>query len=333
VKALPLIQIRLLIIALAAWQCITVFGVWNIEAPRAILRVADIASLVAGIVAGAITLLTLINIARARPVTRAEPVLMWLLAINTVWPAFAIGVFALAGMLIPSLSARWEMEATPPGALIPTLVLIAIGSGVLHGLPALVLGIRLRLAVGCLPEDWYAHRATHDNRFNAIMGVSIVAGGWAGGAGLLGFLIRDSFSGETREAISIALVFGEGFGAFLGLLAGVFLALIFGQTRLDRSIPVVFGTGIAFGIVGSVLFFVGGIATASIGVFAAAIFARHRYKLIPPGQCQRCAYDLSGIDADACPECGTEFTPAPSRPERPVFKDESEPGTDPGPAS
>lgn len=52
---------------------------------------------------------------------------------------------------------------------------------------------------------------------------------------------------------------------------------------------------------------------ASLCGIATAILARRFRNLVPAGHCRNCAYDLRGLTADRCPECGRPIQSAIAR--------------------
>ena len=67
------------------------------------------------------------------------------------------------------------------------------------------------------------------------------------------------------------------------------------------------GPQFGWALLGFYLLVFGGICCAALGPIGTFLYLRHRDCHRPVGRCANCGYDLRGLLAPRCPECGTSF--------------------------
>lgn len=290
---LPHGQFRTIVGVLWLLQAVTVPGVWSLAPVR------SPSASVAGWVAGAVALVAggwfLFGAVRSRPFTRAEAWLVLAPGVNAVWPA-------LAALVAPRDSEAFGL-----------ILILTMGMGVLHILPALLLGVPAFHRVRVAGDRWTPHQASGDARSGVLLGLSVLIGGWAAAFGMgLFLLIHERGQMEPGKAyaeLGAAMTFALPFGMFLGFCCGIFSAILPVPTRFDRSIPRLFIPPFLAGVVGSAINPFLGVLLAGGTLLLMSIVVRRTCRLHPPGSCESCGYSLAGIDGSVCPECGH----APSR--------------------
>jgi hypothetical protein len=160
---------------------------------------------------------------------------------------------------------------------------------------------------GASDSYWSPHEVSNGDRGSALLGVSIITGGWTALLGAIGLLLVYGGTGFDPDDIADLCgfaVFAQGFGMVLGLFAGVVSSTIPASTRLDRSVPRIFLPAMATGAIGTAVFPLLGIPAAAITLLITCLVTRRTCRPFPPGHCQRCNYDLAGLADAVCPECG-----------------------------
>lgn len=164
-----------------------------------------------------------------------------------------------------------------------------------------------------------ARHSRASDRLQAIDPVSIPC--WIGVVAML-WLSRDMAGawlnpGTALHPIDIAAVFfAAGCVAFSGrgfLKLGAWAAI--GQ-HIFITAPIVLAVGMFSPALGITIAAVLHVIAARIGRYLAKALAG-----LPPGTCHVCEYDLTGVDAEVCPECGStiasgavdDVTPMPAR--------------------
>jgi hypothetical protein len=92
-------------------------------------------------------------------------------------------------------------------------------------------------------------------------------------------------------------------GAVFGLASSLYVLPLLWRTRLARAMAFV-AVGTLIALVPIIWFTWNPLLVCPFHAVLCAM-ADRRYRIVtPPDRCPRCGYDLRGIDADACPECG-----------------------------
>ena len=261
-----------------------------------------------------------------------------------VWPivgtgaatAMAVAVILARAALHAEPVARYEISSLQTLLVLPLAVHFGLGSVVLvfdpdvatvvgwvvfgamlllifACLPVFLLCQRLALRLGASDASWTPHLASGANRNAALVGVCVLVGGWTAFAGALGAWTVNVGSilfypshGKTGliDALSLA-VFFQPVGMLLGFFASVVVSTLPSNTRMDKAVPLIFLPTFGAGVVGSMIDPVLGVLGAGAAGVVMAGVAWRTQRVIPPGLCQKCAYDLTDNAAGVCPECGT----------------------------
>mgnify|MGYP003633405601 CR=1 FL=1 len=294
-RALTNWQIRLLCVGLALAQVVTGAGLW-LGLPVAAGATAHhwLAGLSAIVAATAVVLFSMAWLVGG-PVSRVERNTIVALAINPVW-----------GMVI-GLMIQGPDEAQEYDTYATFLIGVFGGLVVLHLIPAVIMLFAVHWRLGSTDADWSPHEASNGDKGVALLGLSIMTGGWTAALGLIGTFVvygGGSFDSTDLPGLLVALAFVQGFGMVLGLFAAVVSSTIPASTRLDRSVPRIFLPAMGTGVIGSAIFPLLGIPAAAITLLIMCIVTRRTCRLYPEGHCQHCNYDLAGLAEPVCPECG-----------------------------
>lgn len=272
-----------------------------------------------------------------------EPIGLWLIVGSGAAVCVCIAILFARAALREGPIERVEVKALGVLILLPLVVgaLIGIaglidGSNRLETIAAMLLASMLLVVFACLPvlplltrfrarlgesdESWTPHLAAYNERGVALLGVCIVVGGWTAFAGSIAMWAIDPWSVDLKASypeyrtpgIVDALSFGvlmQPIGMFLGFIGAVIVATVPNNTRMDRSVPLIFLPIFVAGVLGCLIDpRVGVLAAASMGVVMPVI-AWRTCRIIPPGRCQKCAYDLTDNATGVCPECGALILP------------------------
>lgn len=298
-------QVRLLALGFASFQMLTVAGVWGLllqiepDWPGWYIGLAWLSTAIAA--AGVVFFLA--QLLNRVPISRNEPRAMIALLVNFLWPVFPTGFIAL------------RIEHNDPFPLDELYTVVAVPIAfvcivVFHGFPALSIASALRKRIGDDDRLWLPHQSDGPSRKNALIGMSMLVGGWTAAVGVFAYIgPRGVFAyGGVRELIYMlgAMNFAFAGGMMGGLVAALFTATIPKNTRFDRSIPRIFIPVMVIGILCSLWNPMGGALGAIVTGLYMSISVRNGHKLIPLGLCQKCAYNLQGLGEHRCPECGYE---------------------------
>lgn len=299
-------QVRTIAAIIAGYQTLTVYGLWMLagfDVPYMLTAGGGLATLIA------LSLMVKFvrDARRGGPVTSAERWLIVILGANPLWP----GIPLLIGS-----------EFMRDGWDIAYIVTAMIGILVFHTIPGLVLFDAFQRRVGKSDDTWRPHHSTQGERSGALLGLSILAGGWCGAFGLIAATIRYEFDPSVgwRDALyALGLShFGYAFGMVLGFFAALFTATIPAQTRLDRSALPLFAIPFVLGVVGSAVNPLIGVLAAALGAIGSSVYVARRHPIVQPGRCHACGYSLRGLTTDTCPECGTDNREAQALAAEPV---------------
>lgn len=294
-RALTNEQIRLLCVGLAVAQLVTGAGLW-LGLPVAAgatghYWLAGLSAIVAATVVVLFTMAWLVG----GPVQRFERDTIVALAINPAW-AIVIGL-AIPG---PTVVNQHDTTAIYKLSIFGGLI-------VLHMIPAILMVFAVQRRLGTTDADWNPHLADPGDKNVALLGVSILAGGWTAVLGLIGAWIvygRGGFDSDDLPDLLMALAFVQGVGMVLGLFAAIVSSTLPASTRLDRSVSRIFLPAMGAGVIGSAAFPLLGVPAAAITLLIMCLVTRRTCRLYPPGHCQHCNYDLAGLADQVCPECG-----------------------------
>ncbi len=282
----------------AGYQSLTILGLW-LSVGQGVRRVDEIAGGIATLCAFCLMVLFARDARRGGVVTRAEAWCAMLLAVNPLWPGLpiAIGVW--------QSGTGWDVGH---------VLTVMIGVLVFHTAAGLVLADAFMRRAVRSDDTWRSYLSTPSERSGALLGLSMLSGGWTGAFGLIAALIRYDFDLSVRFTdVMKALAFshiGYALGMVLGFFAALFTATIPARTRLDRSALPLFGVPFVLGVVGSAVHPVVGLLAAGLGAIGSSVYVARRHRAIRPGRCHVCGYNLRGLHADACPECGTDIRQA-----------------------
>lgn len=294
-RALTNWQIRLLCVGLAAAQLVTGAGLWlSWPVAKGATGHFWLAGLSAAVALTA-TVLTIMAWLVGGPVSRVERNTIVALAINPVW-----------GMVI-GLMIQGPDEAQEYDTYATFLIGVFGGLVVLHLIPAVIMLFAVHWRLGSTDADWSPHEASNGDKGVALLGLSIMTGGWTATLGLIGAWIvygGGGFDSTDLPGLLMALAFVQGFGMVVGLFAAAVSSTIPSNTRLDRSVPRIFLPAMGAGAIGSAVSPPLGIPAAAITLVVMCIVTRRTCRLFPAGHCQHCNYDLAGLAEPVCPECG-----------------------------
>ncbi len=151
-------------------------------------------------------------------------------------------------------------------------------------------------------------RSRHLARAASLVFVSVTGGALIGGV----YAVALSWSFSL-----FAAPFGAVFGAVIGLLASPITVSAMMFKRLDHAWMIIYPVSLAAAAFGGYVDYVTGngnggpgvgfLATLGVFVVACVISARalpRRWNPAPAGACSNCCYDLRGLSASTCPECG-----------------------------
>jgi len=295
--ALMVRHLRFLLVGVAVFQTLTLFGVWRLVASDAELSLW-ISGTIATLIALGCAVASLIRLLQPKPVNRAEILTGAALAFNPLWP----GVPIITESLIRDPSSP-EVSYT---------FIAAICMLFFHAFPGAILFVSLHRRLGSDDEHWSPTQTESGPRSVGLMGMSILIGGWTAAYGLLAFFaVQAILYAPTIEEIVLglgSLNFALAAGMALGFLSSLFSATLPSNTHLDRAIPWLFAPPFVAGVVASAINPMAGALAAGAAIIVSSFTVSGRFKLIPIGLCQSCAYDISGIDSDTCPECGHHYT-------------------------
>lgn len=307
--ALPIRQLRVLGAAMAGFHALAMIGFF--VRPESHVPVWAAWPIVGtGAAAAGVIALFLANAAlHARPVARSEVGALRVLMVLPLAVHLALG--GVVFVFDPDIM-------TMVGWLVFGTMLLLIFAC----LPVYGLRHRFNARLGASDDAWTPHLATKGDRGTALLGLCVLAGGWTAFAGALAGWVVDPWSvmftarpyhkPGVLDALSYA-VLAQPFGMFFGLCAAAIVATLPSNTRMDRSVPLIFLPTFGAGVVGSMIDPILGILGAGAAGVVMAGVAWRTQRVIPPGLCQRCAYDLTDNAAGVCPECGTPV-PDPEQP-------------------
>lgn len=263
-----------------------------------------------------------------------------------VWKWLIVGIGVSIASAIAAVMTRSALKAKPIGSsdcrllvlllVLPVLVnvllslvllcttseprffigVLVIGTAVLAVfacLPVYILLRRFRVRLGDSDAVWTPHRASNGGRCDALIGLSVLVGGWTAFGGALTMSITDPWGlishGPSTTKTSFLAAFGVGVlaqpvGMLLGAIGCVVVAVVPVGTRTDRSVPLIFLPVFFVGVLGSLFDPLLGIFAAGTVAVLMTIVAWRTCRIIPPGRCQKCAYDLADNATGVCPECG-----------------------------
>jgi hypothetical protein len=179
--------------------------------------------------------------------------------------------------------------------------------------------MRFRARCGETDEAWTPHLAPSDERSAALLGLCLLVGGWTAFAGSIAVWATDPWSVSLHHdpqyqtpGILDALSFGvltQPIGIVFGLIGAVIAATIPANTRADRSVPLIFLPIFSAGVLGCLIDPLAGVCGAAAMGVVMPMIAWRTCRIIPPGRCQKCAYDLTDNATGVCSECGTPVSP------------------------
>lgn len=299
-RALPVWQLRSLAAVMAAFHAMGLIGFFaHVDAIEPIWLWT--------VTGGGVVVCASIAIYFTRAALRREPVSRVEVQVLKLLMLLPLVVNVL--ILVPDLLAGQDIGSAIAGMYIACVLLVLFAC-----LPVLPLLMRFRARCGETDEAWTPHLAPSDERSAALLGLCLLVGGWTAFAGSIAMWAGDPRSvtlyhgteHRTPDLID-ALSFGvlmQPIGMILGFLGALIAATIPSITRTDRSVPLIFLPIFGAGVLGCLIDPLVGVCGAGAMSVVMPVAAWRTCRIIPPGRCQKCAYDLTDNATVVCPECG-----------------------------
>jgi len=233
----------------------------------------------------------------------------------------------LIGLALIAVCVAAAVIAAPESGEVPS-ELWAAAFAAAQAAPLIVLWAR------CAGESAYRSNVMlpHGSRFLSLTFVGMLVGGWAAGtAGLVyaavdpfAFDLNGDYTTTPHERMVGGVIFAaqvQWVGIVLGFFGSVFaVGHLLLQTRLERSVPFVFAPLVAIGAGATLVDVIFAIPAVACGALMLACVANRCFRLPASWfrateRCMHCEYDLSGINAEVCPECGNRPACCESEPD------------------